>query len=103
MMTSARPRHLHPWPVAARLLVGPWLELFGQAGYEPAAPGWPGDPDTMELARANPDSIANHGIDDVTNHYANFIDTLPARPVIIGHFFGGMIAEKLLRKDEQQK
>jgi pimeloyl-ACP methyl ester carboxylesterase len=78
---------------------GPWLVLFGQAGYEPAAPGWPGDPDTVELARANPDSIANHGIDDVTNHYAAFIDTLPARPIIIGHSFGGMIAEKLLGMD----
>ena len=48
--------------------------------------------------QANPDSIADHGIDDVTSHYANFIDTLPARP-IIGHFFGGMIAEKLLGMD----
>ena len=77
----------------------PWLELFGQAGYEPAAPGWPGDPDTVELARANPDSIANHGIDDVTNHYVKIIDTLPARPILIGHSFGGMIAEKLLGMD----
>ena len=59
----------------------PWLELFGQAGYEPSAPGWPGDPDTVEAARANPDSIANHGIDDVTNHYAKPSSTpcLPGR------------------------
>jgi hypothetical protein len=63
----------------------PWLELFGEAGYKSSAPGWPGDPDTVEAARANPDSIANHGIDDVTNHYAAFIDTLPARPILIGH------------------
>jgi pimeloyl-ACP methyl ester carboxylesterase len=77
----------------------PWLELFGEAGYESSAPGWPADPDTVEAARANPDSIANHGIDDVTNHYAAFIDTLPARPILIGHSFGGMIAEKLLGMD----
>ena len=78
---------------------GPWLELFGHAGYEPSAPGWPGDPDTVEAARANPDSIADHGIDDVTGHYANIIDTLPAKPLLIGHSFGGMIAEKLLGMD----
>ncbi len=22
----------------------PWAELFREAGYEPIAPGWPGDP-----------------------------------------------------------
>ena len=77
----------------------PWLELFRQAGYEPVAPGWPGIPDTVEGARANPDSIADHGIEAVTRHYAGIIDALPARPVLIGHSFGGMIAEKLLGED----
>jgi len=77
----------------------PWIDRFSAAGYTPVAPGWPGDPDTVELARANPDSIANHGIDDVTAHYAGIIAGLPAPPVIIGHSFGGMIAEKLLGQD----
>jgi pimeloyl-ACP methyl ester carboxylesterase len=77
----------------------PWVELFRQAGYEPAAPGWPGDPDTVEAARANPDSIADHGIDDVTSHYSRIIEGLPDRPILIGHSFGGMIAEKLLGLD----
>ena len=78
---------------------GPWQDLFAQAGYESFAPGWPGDPDTVEAARANPEAIADHGIEDVTNHYAAFIDQLPARPILIGHSFGGMIAEKLLGLD----
>jgi pimeloyl-ACP methyl ester carboxylesterase len=77
----------------------PWLELFRQAGYEPVAPGWPGIPDTVELARANPDSIADHGIEDVTRHYAGIIDGLAERPILVGHSFGGMIAEKLLGED----
>jgi pimeloyl-ACP methyl ester carboxylesterase len=76
-----------------------WAELFTEAGYDPIAPGWPGDPDTVEAARANPDSIADHGIDDVTRHYQAIIDTLPARPILIGHSFGGMISEKLLGLD----
>jgi pimeloyl-ACP methyl ester carboxylesterase len=74
----------------------PWLDLFAAAGYQPTAPGWPGIPDTVEAARANPDSIADHGIDDVAGHYAAIIDRLPAKPILVGHSFGGMIAEKLL-------
>jgi pimeloyl-ACP methyl ester carboxylesterase len=74
----------------------PWVDLFSEAGYEPLAPGWPGDPDTVDAARADPDALADHGIDEVTDHYAKIIDELPVPPVLIGHSFGGMIAEKLL-------
>jgi pimeloyl-ACP methyl ester carboxylesterase len=74
----------------------PWIDLFRQEGYEPSAPGWPGDPDTVAEARANPESIADHGIDEVVEHYAALIAELPAPPVLIGHSFGGMIAQKLL-------
>ena len=77
----------------------PWQERFRAAGYESSAPGWPGDADTVEATRANPDSVANHGIDEVTNHYAKIIDQLPVAPIIIGHSFGGLIAEKLLGMD----
>lgn len=78
---------------------GPWLELFRQAGYEPIAPGWPGEPPTVEEAREQPNLVANMSIDDATGHYAEIIDSLPAKPVIIGHSFGGLFAEKLLGMD----
>ena len=83
--------------MAPRHLVGDvaWT-LFGEAGYEPIAPGWPGDPDTVEAARANPEALADHGISEVTDHYAKIIEQLPAPPILVGHSFGGMIAEKLL-------
>ena len=77
----------------------PWLDVFRQAGYDPVAPGWPGDPDTVAEARANPESIADHGIDDVVAHYAKIIDGLETKPVLVGHSFGGMIAQKLLGQD----
>jgi pimeloyl-ACP methyl ester carboxylesterase len=77
----------------------PWTHLFRDAGYEPHAPGWPGDGDTVEASRANPEAIAGHGIDDVTEHFARIIDGLPSPPVLIGHSFGGMIAQKLLGQD----
>jgi pimeloyl-ACP methyl ester carboxylesterase len=77
----------------------PWIELFREAGYDPIAPGWPGDPDSVQAARADPDALADHGIEEVTRHYAAIIEGLPERPVLIGHSFGGMIAEKLLGED----
>lgn len=77
----------------------PWTERFGEAGYTAVAPGWPGDPDTVEEARANPDRLADHGIDDVVAHYAEFISGLGSRPILVGHSFGGMIAQKLLGQD----
>ena len=77
----------------------PWQQLFAESGYEPLAPGWPGDADTVEATRANPESVANHGIEDVTKHYAKIINDLPVQPILIGHSFGGLIAEKLLGMD----
>ena len=76
-----------------------WVDLFAAAGYAPVAPGWPDDPDTVELARQHPDRIAGHGIDDVAAHYAEVIDGLDAKPILIGHSFGGTIVEKLLGQD----
>jgi pimeloyl-ACP methyl ester carboxylesterase len=74
----------------------PWLERFRDAGYEPIAPGWPNEPVTVEEARANPDEVANIGIDEITAHMAEIIKGLDDEPVIVGHSFGGLIAEKLL-------
>jgi pimeloyl-ACP methyl ester carboxylesterase len=76
-----------------------WIELFREAGYAAQAPGWPGDADTVEASRANPDSIGDHGIDDVVEHFAGIIDRLPSKPILVGHSFGGMIAQKLLGQD----
>ena len=74
----------------------PWLDLFRQRGYEPTAPGWPNEPDTVREARDHPELVSNTSIDDATAHYARLIGSLDAAPVIIGHSFGGLITEKLL-------
>ncbi|MEN0128084.1 MAG: alpha/beta fold hydrolase [Brevundimonas sp.] len=76
-----------------------WIEYFTDAGYDASAPGWPGDPETVEEARSRPEDIADHGIDDVVAHYAAIIDTLPTKPILVGHSFGGMIAQRLLGED----
>jgi pimeloyl-ACP methyl ester carboxylesterase len=77
----------------------PWLRLFSDAGYTPIAPGWPNEPDSVEQARQLPDLVANTSIDDATAHYAKIIDGLDAAPILIGHSFGGLIAEELLGQD----
>ena len=76
-----------------------WLDLFRDAGYEPIAPGWPGEPETVRAARENPDLVADTGIDDAVAHFAEIIGALDVKPVIIGHSFGGLLAEKLLGQD----
>ena len=45
------------------------------------------------------DEIADHGIDDVVDHYVKYFETLPSKPILVGHSFGGMITEKLLGMD----
>jgi pimeloyl-ACP methyl ester carboxylesterase len=77
----------------------PWVQFFADAGYDASAPGWPGDAETVAQSRANAESIADHGIDDVVAHYASIIAGLDAKPILIGHSFGGMIAQRLLGED----
>jgi pimeloyl-ACP methyl ester carboxylesterase len=78
---------------------GAWVDLFRESGYAPAAPGWPGDSPTVEETRAQADRVAGHGIDDVVEHYARIIGSLDAKPIVVGHSFGGLIAQRLLGQD----
>jgi non-heme chloroperoxidase len=77
----------------------PWVDLFKEAGYTPVAPGWPGDADTVAETRSHPEQVAGKGIEDVVQHYAGIIRDLPAKPVVIGHSFGGLIVQRLLGQD----
>jgi pimeloyl-ACP methyl ester carboxylesterase len=77
----------------------PWVELFREAGYDPIAPGWPGEPDTVAEANANPDAVAGFGLTEVAEHYAKIIASLPARPILVGHSFGGLLVQNLLGQD----
>lgn len=74
----------------------PWIDVYTAAGYAPVAPPWPGDGPTVAETRAHPELVANHGVGQVVDHYAALIATLPAKPIVIGHSFGGLIAQILL-------
>jgi pimeloyl-ACP methyl ester carboxylesterase len=75
---------------------GPWLDLYRSAGYEPIAPGWVGEPLTVAEAREHPELVADKTIDDEVAHYTAIIQALDAKPIVVGHSFGGLLAEKLL-------
>ncbi|MFC1433967.1 alpha/beta hydrolase [Streptacidiphilus sp. N1-3] len=73
-----------------------WSELYRQAGYDPVAPGWPGEYDSVAATRQHAAAVANHGIEDITASYRRVIDGFTVKPVVVGHSFGGLIAQKLL-------
>lgn len=72
------------------------MDLFNQQGYKTVNPAWPGDSPTVAECRANPQAIANRGVTEIADSYAKVISTLGEPPVVIGHSFGGLIAQILL-------
>jgi pimeloyl-ACP methyl ester carboxylesterase len=72
-----------------------WMGLFEEAGYAALAPGWPDDPETVEAARANPEAFAGKGVVQIADHFAEAIGGLDRKPAIVGHSFGGLIAQIL--------
>ncbi len=70
-----------------------WAGLFEQAGYAPLTPDWPGDPETIEEARANPDAFAKTTVGQVADHTAEVIGRLSKQPAVLGHSTGGLLAQ----------
>uniref|UniRef100_A0AAU3IGH9 Alpha/beta hydrolase n=1 Tax=Streptomyces sp. NBC_01393 TaxID=2903851 RepID=A0AAU3IGH9_9ACTN len=70
-----------------------WAALFEAAGYAPLSPGWPDDPDTVEEAAAHPEIFANKSVGQVADHYSAVIGLLDRKPAVIGHSFGGLLAQ----------
>lgn len=74
----------------------PWIDHFAGQGHRASAPPWPGEDQTAAGARANPDAQAGFGLNDLTDHFAIHLREFDRLPVVIGHSFGGLIAQKLL-------
>ena len=70
-----------------------WAALFEEAGYAAVTPGWPDDPDTVEEAREHPEVLAGKSIGQVADHVAAVIDGLSGKPAVLGHSFGGLLAQ----------
>jgi pimeloyl-ACP methyl ester carboxylesterase len=74
----------------------PWIEYFAAQGHHAIAPAWPGECPTVEETRENPSAQAGFGIDELTEHFAKVLAQFDTPPVVIGHSFGGLVAQKLL-------
>src|SRR2546429_514684 len=72
-----------------------WRALFEENGYTTLAPGWPDDPETVEEAQHDPEVFAKKSIKQATDHYVDAISQLTRKPAVIGHSFGGLIAQRL--------
>jgi len=72
-----------------------WAELFEKNGYTALTPGWPDDPDTVAQAKAHPEVFANKSVGDVADHFEDVIGGLKKKPAVIGHSFGGLLAQIL--------
>jgi non-heme chloroperoxidase len=72
-----------------------WAEVFEEAGYVAVSPGWPDDPDTVEEAAEHPEVFAHKSVGQIADHMAAVIGGLDRKPAIIGHSFGGLLAQIL--------
>ena len=72
-----------------------WAALFEEAGFTALTPGWPDDPDNVEAANVHPGVMANKSIGEVADHFGEIVGDLTIKPVLIGHSFGGLLAQIL--------
>lgn len=74
----------------------PWVDLFEARGHQAFAPAWPGEQADPQQTRLNAADQAGIGIAELNDHFATYLEQFDTPPVVIGHSFGGLIAQKLL-------
>jgi pimeloyl-ACP methyl ester carboxylesterase len=74
-----------------------WKQYYEQKGYKVYTPVNPGHEGTPSALRKNvhPD-LTKTGFIDVVNNIATLIDSLPEKPLVIGHSMAGMATMKLV-------
>jgi pimeloyl-ACP methyl ester carboxylesterase len=72
-----------------------WVTLFEEAGFTAVIPGWPDDPETVEEAKAHPEVLAHKSVGQIADYVEGIISRLDKKPAVIGHSFGGLLAQIL--------
>src|SRR5262245_60986571 len=72
-----------------------WVGYFEEEGYAGLTPDWPDDPETVEVARAEPEILAKKNLEQVADHTAEVIGGLQKKPAVMGHSTGGLLAKIL--------
>ncbi len=70
-----------------------WAAMFEEAGFVAVSPGWPDDPETVEEAKAHPEVFAHKSVGQIADYVDGIIRRLDKKPVVIGHSFGGLLAQ----------
>jgi pimeloyl-ACP methyl ester carboxylesterase len=71
-----------------------YYESKGYTCYIPANPYHEGNPADLR-ANINPE-LTKVGFEDVVNNIVKLIDTLPEKPIVIGHSLAGLVVQKLI-------
>ena len=72
-----------------------WAAHYEEQGYATLTPGWPDDPQTVAEAKEHPEVFARKTIREVADHVEAVLDGLDRKPAVIGHSFGGLLAQIL--------
>lgn len=77
-----------------------WRKFFESRGYATIAPPWPHkQADAETLRNRHPDKVlASLTMQEIVDSYINAAKSLPEKPIIIGHSFGGLFTQVLLNK-----
>ena len=76
-----------------------WVAFFRENGYDAVAAGWPGDSASTAATRSNAGALAGYGVSEIAEHIAEQLKQFEKKPILIGHSFGGMLAQNLLGRD----
>lgn len=78
-----------------------WKTYFESQGYKVYTPANPGHEGTPAQLRSNihPD-LTKTGFEDVVMNIVKLIDTLPEKPIVIGHSLAGLVVQKLIEMDK---
>src|SRR5829696_4769998 len=70
-----------------------WVDFFEENGYAGVTPDWPDDPETVEVARAEPEVLAKKTLKQIADHTSEVIGGLQQKPAVMGHSTGGLLAQ----------
>lgn len=78
----------------------PWQARYEALGYRTLAPAWPLLDRPVQQLRDEPDpELGALTLGRIVDHYAAIIRSLPEAPILIGHSYGGLVAQMLLDRD----
>lgn len=75
-----------------------YFEAKGYTVYTPANPGHDGDP--AALRKNIHPQLTETGFEDVVMNIVKLIDTLPEKPIVVGHSLAGLVVQKLIEMDK---